>query len=321
MFAGMTAPEFDLLYAKVAKKHPKMDRKRLLSAKKDRKRDIGAGRPTALNLKESLLLSLFYYRTYVTQDVASAMFEIGQASVSRTIDRIAPVLKQCLSIPEKIYSGTKRISSVEELMDVLPELVCLTDASEQKICRPKRKDMERSHYSGKAGTHTVKVQYTTNIHGLIVHKTPHSPGRVNDITMYQMRHPTFRYDQRKEKEKEKKCPGGGGDGDAPQQQQKSTKLRHYMDRGYQGAQSVDAGTDVILPIKKKPGGKLTDAEKEYNITHSKIRVYVENTIRRVKTYRIMGDRYRNPLKKYDLANSIVCGLVNDRALARIAAAA
>ncbi len=144
----------------------------LLSAKKDRKRDIiGAGRPIALNLKESLLLSLFYYRTYVTQDVASAMFGIGQASVLRTIDRIAPVLKGCLSIPEKIYSGTKRISSVEELMNVLPELVCLTDASEQKICRSKRKDMEKSHYSGKARTHTVKVQYTTNIHGLIVYKT------------------------------------------------------------------------------------------------------------------------------------------------------
>ena len=249
------------------------------------------------------------------------MFGIGQASVSRSIDRIAPVLKKCLLIPEKIYSGTKKISSAEELMDVLPELVCLTDASEQKICRPKRKDMEKSHYSGKAGTHTVKVRYITNIHGLGTQDTPHSPGRVNDITIYQMRHPTFRYDQRKEKEKEKKCPGGSGDGDAPQQQQKSTKLRHYMDRGYQGAQSVDADTEVILPIKKKPGGKLTDAEKEYNITHSKIRVYVGNTIRRVKTYRIMGDRYRNPLKKYDLANSIMCGLVNDRAPARIAAAA
>ncbi len=264
MFAGMTAPEFDLLYAKVAKKNTQRwtERGFLLSAKKDRKRDIiGAGRPTALSLKESLLLSLFYYRTYVTQDVASAMFGIGQASVSRSIDRIAPVLKKCLSIPEKIYSGTKRISSVEELMDVLPELVCLTDASEQKICRPKRKDMEKSHYLGKAGTHTVKVQYTTNIHGLSTQDTPHSPGRVNDITMYQMRHPTFRYDQRKEKEKEKKCPGGSGDGDAPQQQQKSTKLRHYMDRGYQEAQLVDAGTDIILPIKKKPGGKLTDAQK------------------------------------------------------------
>ncbi len=64
----------------VAKKHPKMDRKRL-SAKKDRKRDIvgAAGHPTVLNLKESLLLSLFYYRTYITQDVASAIFGIGQS--------------------------------------------------------------------------------------------------------------------------------------------------------------------------------------------------------------------------------------------------
>ncbi len=94
-----------------------------------------------------------------------------------------------------------------------------------------------------------------------------------------------------------------------------------MDRGYQGAQSVGTGTYVILPIKKKPGGKLTDTQKEYNITHSKIRAYVENTIRRIKTYRIMGCRYRNPLKKYDLANSIVCGLVNDRAPARIVTAA
>ncbi len=139
------------------------------------------------------------------QDVESAMFGIGhQASVSHTINRIAPALKKCLSIPEKIYSGTKKISSAEELMDVLPELVCLTDASEQKICRPKRKDMEKSHYSGKAGTHTVKIQYITNIHGLIVHKPPHSPGRVNDITMYQMRHPTFRYDQRKKKRRKKR---------------------------------------------------------------------------------------------------------------------
>ncbi len=35
----------------------------------------------------------------------------------------------------------------------------------------------------------------------------------------------------------------------------------------------------------------------------------------------MCDRYRNPLRKYDLANSIVCGPVNERAPARIAAAA
>ena len=86
-------------------------------------------------------------------------------------------------------------------------------------------------------------------------------------------------------------------------------------------QSADAGTDVMLPIRKRPSCRLTDAQKEHNITHSKIRVYVENAIRRARTYRIMGNRYRNPLRKYDPASSIVYGMVNLRALARIAAAA
>ena len=36
--------------------------------------------------------------------------------------------------------------------------------------------------------------------------------------------------------------------------------------------------------------------------------------------RIMGDRYRNPLKKYDSINDIVCGLVNQRVPWRVAQA-
>ena len=55
-------------------------------------------------------------------------------------------------------------------------------------------------------------------------------------------------------------------------------------------------------------------------TQSKIRVYVENAIRRVKTFRIMGDVYRNPLKKYDRVNNIICGLVNQRLLWEVAPA-
>ena len=84
---------------------------------------------------------------------------------------------------------------------------------------------------------------------------------------------------------------------------------------------MDAGTDVILPVRKKPGGRLTDAQKEHNAIRLRIRAYVGNAIRRARTYRIMGDRYRNQLKKCDLANSIACGPVNQRAPARIAAAA
>ena len=71
---------------------------------------------------------------------------------------------------------------------------------------------------------------------------------------------------------------------------------------------IDPGIRVVLPIKRKPGKKLSPEEKEYNKTQSKIRVYVGNAIRRVKTFRIMGDVYRNPLKKYDRINDIICGL-------------
>ena len=173
MSAGMAAPEFDLLYGKVAEKHPRTDRRRPLSARKGRERDVGAGRPPALDLREGVLPSPFHCRTYVTQDVASVVFGMGQASVSRTVGRIAPVLKQCLPVPERIYPGARRISSVEGLAKVLPGLVCLTDASEQRMCRPKRRDMERSHCSGKAGTHAAKVQHATSIRGLTARKTPH----------------------------------------------------------------------------------------------------------------------------------------------------
>ena len=69
-----------------------------------------------------------------------------------------------------------------------------------------------------------------------------------------------------------------------------------------------------MPIRRKVGKKLSTAEKEFSRLLSKIRVYVEHAIRRVKTWRIMGGMYRNPLKKYDRINGVVCGLVNQRLL-------
>ena len=70
--------------------------------------------------------------------------------------------------------------------------------------------------------------------------------------------------------------------------------------------------EVLAPIRRKPGKKFSDVEKTLNRLHSKIRVYVEHAIHRVKTWRIMGGVYWNPLKKYDRINDVVCGLVNQR---------
>jgi hypothetical protein len=56
-------------------------------------------------------------------------------------------------------------------------------------------------------------------------------------------------------------------------------------------------------------------EKEYNQNHSRKRIVIEHTICRMKKYRILGDIFRNGLKKYDKVSDIVSGLVNYRILA------
>ena len=295
---GMSLQEFDLLLAKVEKAHPEAERERL--SKRPRRRVVGAGRRFALDLRNRVLLLLFYYRMYAAQDVAAEVFGAGQATISRSIDQIAPVVRQCIQIPAKIHDRTKRVSTLEELEEILPRLRCLIDASEQQVQRPKRKDMEKSHYSGKAGRHTAKVQYTVNTSGLIVHNTRHSPGRAHDVRVYRMKHPTL--------------PSGLSSRDGSDYKKWKTRVRVYTDRGYPGAQKMYEEVEVLEPIRRKPGKKLPDVEKTFNRLHSKIRVYVEHSIHMVKTWQIMGGVYWNPLKRYDRINYIVCGLVSQRLL-------
>ena len=186
---GMSLQEFDLLFAKVEKARPEAERERL--SKRPRRRAIVAGRGFALDLRNRVLLLLFYYGTYATQDVAAEVFGVGQATASHPTDQIAPVVRQFIPIPARIHDSAKRASTLEEPEEILPELRCLIDASEQQVQRPKRKDIEKSHYSGKAGRHTAKVQYAVNTNGLIVHNSKRSPGRVHDVRVYRMKHPTL----------------------------------------------------------------------------------------------------------------------------------
>ena len=55
---------------------------------------------------------------------------MGQATVLRSIDQIAQVVRQCVSIPAKIHDRAKRVSTLEELEEILPRPRCLADASE-----------------------------------------------------------------------------------------------------------------------------------------------------------------------------------------------
>ncbi len=65
--------------------------------------------------------------------------------------------------------------------------------------------------------------------------------------------------------------------------------------------------------KEKKQQGLSEEEKEYNKIHSKNRIVMENTICRLKKYR-MSDIFRNKLRKYNKILDVVEGLINYKTL-------
>lgn len=80
------------------------------------------------------------------------------------------------------------------------------------------------------------------------------------------------------------------------------------DSGFQGLQKLHANT--ALPAKHSKKAPLDQADKDLNHLISSERVPVENIIRRIMVFRIMGERYRNRRKRFGLRLHLIAGFVN-----------
>ena len=78
----------------------------------------------------------------------------------------------------------------------------------------------------------------------------------------------------------------------------SKEIEIKADSGYQGMQKKHA--KVLIPKKNSKLHRLTKEEKRANRTLSKKRIKVENVIRRLKIFRILGERYRHRRKRLGL---------------------
>jgi len=72
-FSGLEVSGFDSLYGKIGAGYEEHERKRL--AGKDRKRDVGAGHPFKLELRDRLLMLLVYHRLYATSTLVGFLFD------------------------------------------------------------------------------------------------------------------------------------------------------------------------------------------------------------------------------------------------------
>jgi DDE superfamily endonuclease/Helix-turn-helix of DDE superfamily endonuclease len=283
-FTGLTVQEFDDIYDKeIAKRYHNHELQRL-SKRKDRKRDIGAGRPFKMDLRDRFVMLLVYYRLYITYTLTGFLFNLDQSNICRDIQKIESLIRNCLPIPQKIYNITKRLKTPEEVEPYFPGFLAFIDSTEQRIPRPIDKNRRKIFYSGKKKRHTVKTQFMVNKLGIIIHKLDHKPGCRHDYDIYKKNHPIT-----------------------------PNEVINVFDLGYLGAEKDFPGQLSSIPNRKKRNLKLSQEEMESNKSHSKKRIMIEHTICRLKKYRIFADVFRNKLRrKYNQVSDIVSGLVNHR---------
>lgn len=157
----------------------------------------------------------------------------------------------------------------------------IVDCTEQPIQRPGTDAVQKAHYSGKKKRHTLKTEITITAKGRIASVSPSHPGSVHDLTVRR----------------------------AGPKLRKGVHL--FGDSAYQGHDKEHPNID--FPYKKPKNGELTAEEKEYNRDVSRFRVRVEHAIGRMKRFRIVAERFRNPRRTHHTKMSIVAGLANMQA--------
>ena len=188
-FTGLTVQEFDDIFdKKITKRYDKHEIQRL-SKRKDREREIGAGRHFKLNKRDRFLMLLVYYRLYITYTLSGFLFNLDQSNICRDIQKIEGLIRECLPIPKKTYPITKRLKTPEAVEKYFPGLLAFTDCTEQQIPRPVDKNKRKMYHSGKKKRHTIKNQITVNNRGYILHKIRYKKGRKHDYDIYKKNHP------------------------------------------------------------------------------------------------------------------------------------
>lgn len=187
---------------------------------------------------------------------------------------ISRSLRRIEQLAHKVLGVTRQIKVSAAEAEAL-----IIDCTEQPIQRPRRQ--QRCWYSGKKKRHTIKTEIIITEHGWIVSASKPKPGRVSDITIRRR-------------------------GTEP------PKNAHvYADSGYQGLQ--DTHPDCDIPYKKSKNKPLTKDERDYNHGLNRFRVRDEHAFAKLKSFRMLAERYRYPRTTYAAKFAIIAGIVNHAA--------
>ncbi len=80
------------------------------------------------------------------------------------------------------------------------------------------------------------------------------------------------------------------------------------DKGYQGIAKLHPNS--CIPTKKPRKSKLDSSERQHNRNLARLRVVAEHINRKLKIFRILGERYRNRRKRFGLRFNLIAAIIN-----------
>lgn len=148
---------------------------------RNRQRAPGGGRkPSLQNVEDKLLFALVYTKTYPLQVVQGQLFGMSQSRANEWLHFLLPVLATALDdlgvMPERdgahVAQHERRHSEPRDL---------IVDGVERRRQRPKNREKQAVHYSGKKQQHSDKNLVLVNTQSKRVsYLSPTLPGVVHD---------------------------------------------------------------------------------------------------------------------------------------------
>lgn len=159
---GLTMKEFKQLLPAFTRAYEQKYPPTKTRTGKKRQRKIGGGCTGNLpSPEQKLLFAMVYLKTYPIQAVLGALFNLSQSRTNEWLQILLPIVQQALNdldvLPERrprqFARTQKRKSKSNEY---------IIDGTERRRQRPKHKEKQTLHYSGKKKTHTDKNVVVVN---------------------------------------------------------------------------------------------------------------------------------------------------------------
>jgi len=153
---SLTPEEFDFLLPVFGQAYLKVYPVSKTRTGKKRERKAGGGRKGSLaSIEQKLLFALVYQKSYPVQAIMGELFDMGQSQANEWIHNLLPILKQALDDlgyePERDPKKFKK--SEQGQKDATDSII---DGTERRRQRPKQKEKQALHYSGKKKIHSDK---------------------------------------------------------------------------------------------------------------------------------------------------------------------